>query len=80
MSGTSFILTFYNQENSAEYFLKMFIYKFLYYNLNVYELILVDLGSTDSTMKILNNFANDFSFIKVMTLEDYKLLLNEIKK
>ena len=52
----------------------------MYYNLNIYELILVDLDSTDSTLQILKTFANDFAFVKVLTLEDYKILLDKIKK
>ena len=36
-------ITTYNQENYIEYFLRLFIYKILYYNLSIPEVIIVDL-------------------------------------
>lgn len=71
---TSFIITVHNQENSIEYFLRIFIYKILYYNLSIPEIIIVDLDSTDNTLNILRAFSNDFYFIKVLTLDEYKSL------
>lgn len=75
-NGTSFIITVHNQENSIEYFLKLFIYKILYYNINLPEIVIVDLNSTDKTLDILNRFSQDFSFIKVLTFEEYKDILS----
>ena len=69
-NGSSFIITVHNQENNIEYFLRVFIYKMLYYNLNI-----VDLDSTDNTLNILKTFSKDFDFIKVLTLNEYKELL-----
>ena len=66
-NGSSFIITVHNQENNIEYFLRVFIYKMLYYNL--------DLDSTDNTLNILKTFSKDFDFIKVLTLNEYKELL-----
>ncbi len=74
-TDTSFVITVHNQENSIEYFLRLFIYKMLYYNLSIPEIIIVDLDSTDNTLNILRTFANDFYFISVLTLEEYKNLL-----
>ena len=74
-NGSSFIITVYNQENNIEYFLRVFIYKMLYYNLNISEIIIVDLDSTDNTLNILKTFSKDFDFIKVLTLNEYKELL-----
>lgn len=74
--STSFIITVHNQENSIECFLKLFIYKILYYNINLPEIIIVDLNSTDKTLDILNKFSQDFSFIKVLTFEEYKDILS----
>ena len=71
-NGTSFIITVHNQENSIEYFLKLFIYKILYYNINFPDIVIVDLNSTDKTLEILNKFSRDFSFIKVLTFDEYK--------
>lgn len=51
-NGSSFIITVHNQENNIEYFLRVFIYKMLYYNLNISEIIIVDLDSTDNTLNI----------------------------
>ena len=79
-NDTSFIITVHNQENNIEYFLKLFIYKILYYNLNIPEIVIVDLNSTDKTLDILNNFAKDFSFIKVLTLDEYKDILSISKQ
>lgn len=62
-----FIITVHNQENNIEYFLRVFIYKMLYYNLNISEIIIVDLDSTDNTLNILKTFSKDFDFIKVLT-------------
>ena len=56
-------------------FLPAFIYKMLYYNLNISEIIIVDLDSTDNTLNILKTFSKDFDFIKVLTLNEYKELL-----
>ena len=74
-NGSSFIITVHNQENNIEYFLRVFIYKMLYYNLNISEIIIVDLDSTDNTLNILKTFSKDFDFIKVLTLNEYKELL-----
>ena len=79
-NDTSFIITVHNQENNIEYFLKLFIYKILYSNLNIPEIVIVDLNSTDKTLDILNNFAKDFSFIKVLTLDEYKDILSISKQ
>lgn len=75
-NGTSFVITIHNQENSVEYFLRLFIYKMLYYNLSIPEIIIVDLDSTDNTLNILRTFSKDFYFIKVLTLEEYKAILS----
>lgn len=74
-NGTSFIITVQNQENNIEYFLRLFIYKILYYNLDIPEIIIVDLDSTDATLNILRKFAKDFYFINVLTFDEYKALL-----
>lgn len=78
--GTSFILTVKNQENNIEYFLRLFIYKILYYNLSIPKIIIVDLDSTDNTLGILRKFAEDFYFINVLTFDEYKSLLTEQKE
>lgn len=78
--GTSFILTVKNQENNIEYFLRLFIYKILYYNLSIPKMIIVDLDSTDNTLGILRKFAEDFYFINVLTFDEYKSLLTEQKE
>lgn len=74
-NGTSFVITIHNQENSIEYFLRLFIYKILYYNLNIPEIIFVDLNSTDNSLNILRAFEKDFHFITVLTLDEYLSLL-----
>ena len=79
-NGTSFVMTVRNQENNIEYFLKLFIYKILYYNLNIPEIIIVDLDSTDNTIKVLKEFAKDFYFITVLTFDEYKNLLMSQKE
>ncbi len=74
-TGTSFVITVHNQENNIEYFLRLLIYQMLYYNLNIPEVIVVDLDSTDNTLDILRAFAKDFNFITVLSLEEYTSLL-----
>lgn len=74
-NGASFVITVHNQEDNIEYFLRMFIYKMLYFNLSIPEVIIVDLDSTDNTLNILRTFSKDFYFIKVLTLEEYKSIL-----
>lgn len=74
-NGTSFVVTVHNQENSIEYFLRLFIYKMLYYNLSIPEVIIVDLNSSDNTLNILRTFAKDFYFLTVLTLDEYLSLL-----
>ncbi len=76
-NGTSFVITVHNQENNLEYFLRLFIYKILYYNLDIPEILIVDLDSTDNTLNILKQFAKDFYFINVLTFDEYKSLLTE---
>ena len=51
------------------------INKFFENNLNISEIIIVDLDSTDNTLNILKTFSKDFDFIKVLTLNEYKELL-----
>ena len=75
-AGTSFVITVHNQENNIEYFLRLLIYKMLYYNLSIPEVIIVDLDSTDNTLNILRTFSKDFYFITVLTLEEYLALLD----
>ncbi len=74
-TDTSFVITVHNQENNIEYFLRLLIYQMLYYNLNIPEVIVVDLDSTDNTLDILRAFAKDFNFITVLSLEEYTSLL-----
>lgn len=74
-TGTSFVITVHNQENNIEYFLRLLVYQMLYYNLNIPEVIVVDLDSTDNTLDILRAFAKDFNFITVLSLEEYTSLL-----
>ena len=74
-TDTSFVITVHNQENNIEYFLRLLIYQMLYYNLNIPEVIVVDLDSTDNTLDILRTFAKDFNFITVLSLEEYTSLL-----
>lgn len=74
-NGTSFIITVHNQENNIEFFLRLFIYKMLYYNMSIPEVIVVDMDSTDNTLNILRTFSKDFYFINVLTLEEYKNLM-----
>lgn len=75
-NNSSFVITVHNQENTIEYFLRLFIYKMLYYNLNIPEVIIVDLDSTDNTLNILRAFSKDFYFIKVLTFKEYQSLLS----
>ena len=79
-NGTSFVITVHNQENNLEYFLRLFIYKILYYNLDIPEIIIVDLDSTDNTLNILRKFAKDFYFINVLTFDEYKHILTAQKE
>ena len=73
--GSFFVITTHNQENTIEYFLKIFIYKMLYYNLDISEILVVDLDSTDNTLGILKAFSKDFNFVKVLTYDEYKELM-----
>lgn len=75
-NGTSFVITVHNQEDNVEYFLRLFIYKMLYYNLSIPEIVIVDLDSTDNTLNILRAFSRDFYFIKVLTFDEYKSILS----
>ena len=45
------------------------------FGINISEIIIVDLESTDNTLNILKTFSKDFDFIKVLTLNEYKELL-----
>lgn len=75
LRGTDIIITVHNQENNIECILKLFIYKMLYSTMNITDIIIVDLNSTDKTLEILKTFSQDFEFVKVLTLDEYKSLL-----
>ena len=76
-TDTSFVITVHNQENNIEYFLRLFIYKMLYDNLSIPEIIIVDLNSSDNTLDIIRTFSRDFCFITVLTLDEYMSLLKQ---
>ena len=75
----SFIITVHNQENNIEFFIRSLISKLLDYNLNVSNIIIVDLNSTDNTLNLLITLTNDFNFIKVLTLDEYIKYLENTK-
>ena len=47
----------------------------LYYNLDISEILVVDLDSTDNTLGILKAFSKDFNFVKVLSYDVYKELM-----
>lgn len=75
----SFIITVHNQENNIEFFIRSLLSKLLDNNLNISNIIIVDLNSTDNTLNLLNTLTKDFNFIKVLTLDEYIKYLESTK-
>lgn len=66
--STSLVLTVYNWEDHAERLVR-YIAAQCYFNQNLIcpaDVVVIDIGSTDHTLKILQKLARQFSFLKVI--------------
>ena len=79
--GIYFIIATKNQENYIEGFLRNLMFKIIYGKEEIIEnIIVVDLNSTDSTRKIVENLQEEYEQITVLNLKDCKELLESIKE
>lgn len=79
--GIYVIVAAKNQENTIEGFLRTFLFRMMYgKEEEIKDIIVVDLDSTDETMKILSRLSNDYSNIKFVNWKDCKQVIDNIKE
>lgn len=77
--GIYMIIATKNQENKIEGFLRTILFRILYGKEEmVKDIMVVDLGSTDDTIKILHKMEEDYPYIKVTNWKEYKELMENI--
>ena len=77
--GIYIIVTVKNQQETVEGIIRSIVWRSLnksYYGV-VPNILIVDMGSTDDTLKILEKLHNEYEFIKVTDKEEY---INIIEK
>ena len=74
------VLTVKNRQDSVESQIRSIVWQYLHKNsiAGVPEIIVVDLGSTDDTPKILERIANDYSFVHITDKDGYIKLIREM--
>ena len=78
--GIYIIIATKNQENKIEGFLRTILFRIMYGKEEcVKDVIVVDLDSTDDTMKILNKLSKDYDNIKVTNWKECKEVIDSIK-
>ena len=79
--GIYVIVAAKNQENTIEGFLRTFLFRMMYgKEEEIKDIIVVDLDSTDETMKILSKLSKDYKSIKFINWKDCKEVIDSIKE
>lgn len=79
--GIYVIIAAKNQEKTIEGFLRTFLFRMMYgKEEEIKDIIVVDLDSTDETMKILSKLSKDYSAIKFVNWKDCKEVIDSIKE
>lgn len=77
--GIYLIVGVKDQEKNIEAFIRSILFRYLYTKEDyINDVLVVDLNSKDKTMDILKKLECDYDFIKVVSLEEYKELLDSI--
>lgn len=77
--GIHIIIAVKNQEEKIEGFLRNFLFRIIYgKEENIKDIIVVDLNSEDSTIKILNKMQEDYQGIKVLNWKECKEIIENI--
>ena len=78
-ANVNLVITVKDQENTIEALLNYIMYNFLYNDFysNFSKILIVDLGSSDNTLNIIRCYSKDYSFIKALSLEEYKDSIQE---
>ncbi len=76
------IITVKNQQNTVEGIIRALVWRSLnnYYGGIIPNIFVVDMGSTDETLKILEKLRQEYNFIEVINKEQYKSILDKIIK
>lgn len=75
--GIHLIVAVKNQEDKIEGFLRTLNFRFLYGKEDCVEnIIILDLNSCDNTKKIVENFSNDCSNIKILNWNEFDELFS----
>lgn len=79
--GIYFIIAVKNQEEQIEGFMRSILFRVLYGKEdNIKNVIISDLGSTDTTKVILEKLREDYKFINIMDWKKCKELVDNIDK
>ena len=79
--GIYVIVAAKNQENTIEGFLRTFLFRLMYgKEEEIKDIIVVDLDSTDETMKILSKLSKDYKSIKFINWKDCKEVIDSVKE
>lgn len=78
-ANVNLVITVKDQENTIEALLNYIMYNFFYNDFysNFSKILIVDLGSSDNTLNIIRCYSKDYSFIKALSLEEYKDSIQE---
>jgi len=78
-NGIYFIVATKNQEKTIEGFIRSIVFRVLYGKEDyIKEIIVADLNSEDSTLKILTNLQKEYDILKVSSWKDCKDLIDNI--
>ena len=77
--GIYLIIAVKNQEDKIEGFIRSFLFKILYSNEDVKNIIITDLDSTDDTSKIIDRLSKENNYLKVANWKDCKEVIESIK-
>ena len=77
-NGIYFIIAVKNQEEQIEGFMRSIIFRILYGEENINDIIISDLGSTDKTKEILEKLQEDYKFINLLDWKTCKDLIDNV--
>ena len=74
------IITVKNQQDTIEGIIRAVVWRSLnnYYGGIVPTIFVIDMGSTDETLQILDKLCKDYEFIEVINKEEYEAILEKI--
>lgn len=80
-NGIYLIVAVKNQEEKIEGVLRSILFRFIYgKEENINDIIVTDLGSTDSTPEILDRLAKDYDTIEVLNWKECKEVIEKLNE